>query len=116
MDLMSADQVKSLTTASSPGEAAQVFLGEVSKGLAAVIAKALGDAVTNARTVTASSAAIEGWADLIGGCAMTMCWERQLGLPVGQVVGFAPMDTGSKKAPGAMGISVGGSITITGTF
>jgi cytochrome c5 len=111
--LFSASQVGVFSAATSPEEAAQIFLGAVSKGLAAVIAEKLDEALRVAAAQTAAAAPITGWNKLIQGCAIDLCWERpKLGSPVGQVVAFAPRTTDGVNAL-AGSVSVGISISAT---
>lgn len=113
-ELFNASNVSILTKAKTPEEAAQIFLGEVSRGLARVIADKLDQAITMAAQGTKTASAIDGWHTLVKGCAMQLDWERpKIGLPVGQITSFAARKTDGVEA---MGVDVSLGISIKGTF
>jgi hypothetical protein len=113
-DLLHASQVSTLSTAGSPEEAAQIFIGLATKAMAKALADAIDATLSNAVAKNLHAANITGWESLVGGCSLDMCWERpSLGLPVGQVVSYADRSVGVVKTLG-VGVSVG--ISITGTF
>ncbi|WP_460104721.1 hypothetical protein [Pseudomonas sp. S2_D10] len=114
--LLNGDSINAFTRASSPEEAAQIFLEAASKGMANLMAAALDEALTKAVADTAhiSSGSISGWNEMIKGCVVNLCWERpKLGLPVGQVVNFCERKTNGINTLG-VGVSIG--ISISGTF
>jgi hypothetical protein len=113
---LSTTSVNVMASANSPDEAAKIFLGAVSQGLAAVIAEQLGKAVNNASASSANASAIQGWEKLIGGCAIALEWATPRVInpaPLTRVLAFAPYETQSITP---FGVSVGVGINVTASF
>lgn len=104
-----------LNSASTPEQAAQMFLGTVSVGLAALFAKAVDEALGKTLTSTKSISSIAGWQDLIGGAHMDLQWERNYDGSPKTLVAFAPYEQIEHlRTVKTIGVTIG--VSITGTF
>ncbi|WFS00119.1 hypothetical protein [Rhizobium tumorigenes] len=109
--------VNLMSAAKSPEDAAKLFLGAVSQGLAIVVADALSKAVSTTVASATTSTSIVGWESLIGGLAMELAWATPAlvdAKPMVRVIGYAPcLPAGTVSS---LGISVGIGVSISATF
>lgn len=114
VQLMAQSEVSALAAAPTPEEAAQIFLGAVSRGLASVVAEKLDEVLGQAVTATSGSTAIAGWNDHVKGGIINICWERpKLGLAAGQVVAFAPR---TKNGVSELSANISIGISVSASF
>jgi hypothetical protein len=99
-----------LTNAQSPEEAAQIFAALASKAMAEILSKTITDAL-GAVSLQSANPAIQGWQDMVQGCAVNLCWERPLGRPAGQVCVFSPYAPTGVSSLGGITGSIGISIS-----
>lgn len=73
---------QSISNASSPEEAAKIFLETVGQNLGQVIKIALEKAVDDASNLTLSNDAVSGWQGLVKSAVINFDWEPISGGPV----------------------------------
>lgn len=107
-------QLTTLQSANSPEEAAQRFVDIVTREMAQIVVDALDKALPQAIKTLGPSPAIEGWQNSIGGCAMTLNWERlRPSLPQCTIVAAVNR---SSPTMSTLGFEVVGSVSVRGTF
>lgn len=117
--MFTAESLTPMAAAKSPEEAAQMIKGAIAVGLAEIIAKAIDDAVGDAKTLAPASAVTTGWENFIGGASIALNWDRSIGSIPGQITAFAKRQAQIDPPSGlvgALGVGVSVGISITGSF
>lgn len=100
--------------ATTPEEAAKIFLAAASAGLASVMVKAVDDAI-NRVSVASASPAITGWQGMIRGAAVCIDWDSPVLLKAAAPVCVSSF--ASRVAPvESFGVDVSVGISVSARF